>query len=251
MKEIIEQKLQEKLNDGSIDKIVSNSIEQMFKEALDELLRWNSPIKKALEEKLKPILSESVEKSDVSKYAIKTTEIINEALERSPLSNHKKVLENLAEFFGENFKFNQKVKLTEIFEKYADFIENHAFDASDFDTDDFDTDEGDRRTDVECYMTVEEKYKGYFSRKDNWIVKFSNSVSEKSERLAEKTNFEFEIYNSYDDKKHISFGSNCLISDFQYMPKFALYLMQLKNNYVEIDLDSHEESYDVTVTFDY
>ncbi len=252
MKEIIEKVLEEKMNDGTVEKIIGEKLDKMLSSTMDDMLGWNSPIKKALEEKLKPIMLNAVEKSNVSDYAVKVTALLNDLLKNTQLTSYKNSIKNLKGFLDIDVTYGQKVKLSDIFEKYCEFIEKDAFTESDFESTEINRDDGVKNVWVECYMQAEKKEEGYFTQTKKYSVELSNQKSDEPKSRFRKTAFNFEIrHSSYDSKNHIGLGLDVSIDEIHHLPAFVLYLIKLSNNYADIEIDTEEASDEVSIEFEW
>lgn len=249
MEELIKKVFEEKMTNGTFERIVGEKFEGMITSICDDLTSWSSPIKKQMEEKIKPLMSEAIENSDFNKYTIKLVDIINQSLKQSSLNQYRIVAENLKKLLGHktiDYKFGETVKISTLFEKYVDFIEE-TFEESDFDSDEINTDEGKKTAYVNCSYYIDDdnydKKPSYFDNKrDNLHIIFTNDKAESDENIATKTKIEFDVYEDYKGLKRINFNSDFNISDLTFMPGFILDLMNIKNSYCNICIDSEEEN---------
>ncbi len=62
MKELIEKVFEEKLNNGTIEQIVGKHIENMVSEIMKDSMSWNGQVKKALAEKMNPLMLKAVKR---------------------------------------------------------------------------------------------------------------------------------------------------------------------------------------------
>ncbi len=258
MKELIKKTFEEKMNNGAFEKIVGEKFEEMIVSICNDLTNWNGPIRKQMEEKIKPLMSEAIETSDFNEYTIKLVDIINQSLKQTSLNQYRIFAENLKKLLGhktKDYKFEETVKISTLFEKYVDFIEE-TLEESNFDSDEINTDEGQKKAYVKCYYYIDDvnndKKPSYFDNKrDNLHIIFTNDKAESDEDIAAKTRIEFDIYEDYEGSKHINFNSDFKISDLRIIPGFILDLMDIKNKFCNISIDSEEEDIDAEFEFEW
>lgn len=257
MEEMIKKIFNEKMNDGTFEKIVSEKFEQMLTKICDDLTGWNGSIKKQMEEKIQPLMADAIEKSDFNAYTIKLVDIINQSLKQSNLNQYKAVAKNLKELLGHkeiNYKWEENVNISSIFKKYVEFVEE-SLDESDFERDEIHTDDGTKIAYVECrYFIEEDEYcedrVGYFSNKrSTQHIIFTNDKADEDDDIAAKTRIEFDVCESFDGNKHLKFDTDFKVSDLRTIPAFILDLMDIKNKWCNICIDKRED--DATADFEF
>lgn len=238
MENLIKEVFEKKMQDGSIEAIISKKIEELVSSSCDSLFRWDGLIKKQMEEKIKEMMSDVLESSDFSKYTIKLTTLINSVLPDTALESYKNIGENIKSVCGTKLPtYKEKVKLSEIFENYTKFIEDETFVRSDFeDTSDIEEGVGN----IECNMEYDH-YKG--------------EVTFKIEGVENADDYKKVVkLNRYDGKHYISRGNfeSMELSSLRHADKFELYLMVLSNSYAKLDIDTEEaeETAEVEVEYD-
>lgn len=88
LNEIIENKLNEKFTNGEIEKKISSALDNCFDGIINDMFtRYDSPLKKELEEKLSPIIKNAIANSTVEGLVDKLTILINKALENKEINN--------------------------------------------------------------------------------------------------------------------------------------------------------------------
>lgn len=259
MEEMIKKIFNEKMNDGTFEKIVSEKFEQMITEICKDLTSWNGSIKKQMQEKIEPLMSDAIEKSDFNEYTIKLIDIINQSLKQSNLNQYRVVADNLKALLGHKeieYKWGGNVKISSIFEKYIEFVEE-SLEESDFKRDEINTDDGTKTTYVECrYFVEEDEYcedrVGYFSNKrSTQHIIFTNDKAEEDDDIATKTRVEFDVYESFDGTKHLNFDTDFKISELRTIPSFILDLMDIKNKYCNIFIDKRKDEGAATFNFEW
>ena len=244
MEEIIKKVYAEKLQDGSIEKIVANQFEKMTEEICKDLMGWNGSLKKQMEQKIEPLLSGLIEKSDFSDYSTKLTTIINEAVKNTSLGENKAVAEALNNLLNYKSSLNlfQEVKISDLFDEYVQFVQDKLYgsDIKDY------IDDYEHYAYIDCFYNISEddcEYKpSYFDSDDKYHIIFSNEKAEEDEEIARKTRIEFEIYKDFDGDYKIDMRNDFRISELSIFPAFILRLIDISNKYCTIVLDKRELS---------
>lgn len=234
MQEIIKKVYNEKLNDGTIEKIVSDKIDEMVKSCCDDLFTWCGPIKKQMKEKLGEVMSTVVENSDFSQYVQKLTYIINQVLPETALEDYKNIGKAIEETCGSKaLSYKDTVKLSDIFKAYCDYVEKETFNEYDFDDDDElhdDYDNGGKYTELTLKMKVDDYIKFY--------IDDSYTTMDTKER--EKYTFSLKKW-----KNSVSYYKEIPLSKLRYISQFEMYLIMLSNNSVRIEFDCYNEECEV------
>lgn len=235
MENLIKKVYQEKMNDGTIEKIVGEKFNEMVKAACDDLFRWNGPVKKQLEEKLKDVTSGLVERTDFSKYVTKMQYIINEALENSAAADYKEIAESLKAILGQKqIESFSKIKASELFKKYCDYIKNVDFSKIEVeDHVDVDYDDGYPTAYLTCEMALDYT--------DTKLVFECNDVDNSE-------NYRFEISINRDNE--IRFKPKIDITDYKHLDDFTCYLLMLSNNWVKVEFDERALSEDIEINIE-
>lgn len=66
MKDLINKVFEEKMQDGSIEKIVADKINEMVVRVCESQMGYNGAAKKAMEDRLSPLIMQAIERSDLS-----------------------------------------------------------------------------------------------------------------------------------------------------------------------------------------
>ena len=256
MEELIKKVFNEKLNDGTIEKIVSEKIEGMISSILQDQMSWDGQVKKQLEERLKPIMLEAVANCDLSQTASIVTDLLNQAVKTSPVHLIKDTYDGIKTLFtnneeAQNITFGKTVKLTEIFKTYTKMIENDSYCESDFKKKDLeihdDYDDGGKFGYIDVIMEVETILKKNYW--DSYDTKYQVTLSNNYDN--EEKEVVFEITKSYDSTLRINIDTgNMLLAELKHLPPILLYLIQLKNNWCNIEIDTESEMDEVEVKVD-
>lgn len=223
MEELIKKVYEEKLANGSIEKIISEEIDKMVKSVCCSLFEWNGVIKNQMNEKIKEVMSTVIEKSDFSKYVQKLTYIINETLPNTALEDYREIAKRIEETCGKKSLTNKNtIKLSEIFKKYCSYLENKTFSDGDFENDSHIEIDDDGRT---YYLNATMKVKGN-------TIRFYLDDDNLEENV--KNNFSFEIrkYGST-----IYYRCEKTMDEIALIDSFEMFLIMLSNNNVKLEED--------------
>lgn len=243
MKDIINRVYEKKLTDGTIERIVSEHFDKMISDICQNQMSWNGEAKKAVEERLKPIMLQAIERSDLSDLVTKITTVINAGIKGSSLEGFERLTSGIRNLFGSNqliekYKNRKSVKVSEIFEEYCEFVAK-AYNDYDFEDNEVSYDDG-KAAYIDCSMSVEDDTQNYFFRKNGYIVELTNEKSDDEK----STDIKFRLAWNYDNtslKAESDFRS-LSISDLRFMPPFLLFLSWLEGEYINIELDEREDS---------
>lgn len=254
MENLIKEVFNKKLNDGTIEKIVSEKIDEMIRSILRDQMDWSGEVKKSLEARLKPIMLQAVSKCDLSQTAAVVTDLLNKAVKTSPVHLIKDTYDGIKTLFAtdeetQDISFGKKVKLSDIFQFYTKTLSYPTYEKSDLEKKDievnYDYDDGKEYAYIGATMEVEdiskENYWGKYKTK--YQVTLSNNFDDKD--------CVFEISQSYDDTFRINIDTgNMLLAELRHLPKIILYLIQLESNWCEIQIDTESELDEVQVEVD-
>ena len=255
MESLIKKVFNEKLNDGTIEKIVSEKIEEMISSILKDQMSWSGQVKKALEERLKPIMLEAVANCDLSQTAAIVTDLLNSAVKTSPVHLIKDTYDGIKTLFATNeeakdISFGKTVKLSEIFKVYTKSLTYKTYYDSDLEKKDIavndNYDEGGKYAYIDASMEVERIIKENYwsSKKTKYQVTLHNNYEDKD--------IVFNISESYDETLRIDIDTNnMLLAELRHLPQIFLYLIQLKSNWCNIQIDTESEVDEVEVAVEY
>lgn len=252
MNEIIKKIYDDKLSDGTFEKIVSENFEKMVNDACKDLFTWNGPIKKQMEEKIKGVMSGVLEGTDFSTYVVKLQDVINESLKNTSLEDYKEVAKSVKSICGVNeIEYRQKVSVSEMFKNYVEYLQEE-FVESDFDDDEISSEEGTKNAYLECYVNVEdvddEEEKGYFYKKrDRKVV----TLNHDKEDDHPDTVIQFHLEKDYSGNWNVRIDKNFKITDLRYLPNFITYLINLEQRSANIQIDTSDDSTDAEFEFEW
>jgi hypothetical protein len=229
IKDVITKKLEE----GFVEKIIAEQLENGVKNALKDLLGSYGDVTKVIEKQVKSVMIPYLESYDYSKYITKLDSVLVDVLKNSALEN-KKLLENF-----KNLMINEErkeIKVTDLFEEWKDYVRKNV------ETDGLEIDYDDRPSYeyVEINMNV-----NYDDEKRSWSsFDYATLVFECDHD--EKMNFAIRL-SKWDKSKNwdIRYDSKHDISSLRYLNDFEVLLMKLDQNRVGLILDSEYESDEV------
>ena len=250
MQDLINRVFDKKMQDGTIEKIVSEKIDEMIKNICHDQMNWNGQAKKAMEEKLNPIILQAVERSDLSDMVTKITMMSYASLRGSEVESYHDVLQAARTLFGANDTLNamrekRVVKLSEIFEKYKEYLQ-YIYDKDDFDELDICADGEKPTASIDCSLRVAEQDRYFAWNKPGYDVELHTDKSDDQK----SGDIRFKLRYDYTGSKLHLYG------DFQSMPlthlrncpNFILYLAFIEREWIAVELDVEQE--DDEVTFD-
>lgn len=227
----IAETVNEKLNDGTVEKLVEQYIEKGVSDALKEVFSWSGEGKKLIEKKLNETIVPVIERHDFNQYLTKLDSVLTEIVNNTTLADNKKMLENFKELMKE--PEIKEVNLSDIFERYCEHVTKNV------NTYELEAccDNGEPYYEhVTASMEVEHEDKGCFkSSFDNCIVKF---ICEENEEL----NCQIRLCKGADEKNwdFMGYGDSIDINSLRNLSDFEVFLMTLKRGFVDIVMDEEQ-----------
>lgn len=217
--------LEQKLVDGSVEKIVGEKVEQGIQAALNDLFGSYGDITRVIEKKLKEVMVPQIENHDFSRYLVKLDAVLTEVSNTTAKQN-KKLLDNFAILMNET---PNKIKVSEIFEKWMNFS------ADDIETEGLEVNYDDRPS----YESVDVSFSFEQTEGRSWSS-FENGQCEHDEQL----NFivPLQRWKELDDYWSITDLQNVDITSIKNISKFEAFIRSLKQNYTKIYVDTEYET---------
>lgn len=214
-----------KLEEGIIEKLVAENLENGINKALADLLGSYGDITKVIREKIKGVMVNQLSSFDYSNYIVNLDHVLIEILKNTSL-DHKKILENFKDLMV-NEEFPDVVKLSDVFEQFKKYV------AEDVDTSklDVDFDDGPSYEYVPVTMEVEHEDERSWSSFQYAKVVFE---CEKDESL----NHEIHLSKFEKFPWRMSVEIDTSISSLRHLNKFKVYLLKLKHGGTRIEIDS-------------
>ena len=225
----------EKLNDGTVEKLVGQYIEKGVSDALSNVFSYGGEGKKLIEKKLSETMIPAIEKHDFNQYLTKLDTVLTEIVNSTSLADNKEILENFKGLMKE--PETKEIKLSEIFKQYCRHV------AGNVNTDDLEAccDDGEPYYEhVSAHMEVEHEEKGWLrSDYDDCVVRFiceEDGELNCQVKLFRRKNKDRWIMLNHDDPADIS--------SLRGLSGFKVFLMTLRRAFTEIVLDVESDSDD-------
>lgn len=221
-----------KLNDGTVERLIEQKLEEVIKKSLDDVFGYCGEGKKLFDKKLNETIVPVIEKHDFNQYLVKLDEVLTSIVNQTTLADNKRILDSFKECLTEPQK--KEIKLSEIFEKYRQHV------ADNVSTDDLEACCDDGEPYYECVtanMEVEHEDKGWFvSKYDDCYVRFT---CEEDKDL----NCQIKLYKGTDEKEwKILRGINGIeINSLRNLSRFEIFLSVIERSYTKIILDTENE----------
>lgn len=236
----ISEVIQKQLQGDIIERVVAEQLEKCVSNAVNELFKSWGACTKIIEEKLKSVMVPQLEAYDYSQHIIKLDTVLTEILKNTTIDN-KKLLKNFKEFITED-DTPKVVKMSEIFNKYKKYVANNV------DTDglDIDYDDGVCYSPVETMLEVEEE-----QGRDWSSFKYGKIFLEcrKNDEDQDSLNVEIGISRWKEDKEDVwslHIDKQLDLTSLRYIDDFSIYLIKLMQAGTKIEMDTYEDSDDVT-----
>ena len=223
-----------KLEDGTIEKLIAEQLENGIKNALKDLLGSYGDVTKVIEKQVKSVMIPYLESYDYSQYVTKLDSVLVDVLQSSALEN-KKLLENFKDLMvPEELK---TIKATELFGRWMKHVERNV------ETDELEVCYEDEPT----YENVEVRFEVEYNEERSWSdFQHAKLIFECDHD--EKMNYELKIHNwkKFDKGEWtIDFDSVHDINSLRYLGEFEIFLMKLKQNGTKLIIDSDGDSDEV------
>ena len=75
--------INEKLNDGTVERIVSEKLEEAISGAMNDVFGWNGKGKEELRKRIQDIMVPAIEKHDFNKYLVKMDTVLTDCGQRA------------------------------------------------------------------------------------------------------------------------------------------------------------------------
>ncbi|OMF30927.1 hypothetical protein [Paenibacillus sp. FSL H8-0259] len=220
-----------KLEDGTIEKLIAEQLENGIKNALKDLLGSYGDVTKVIEKQVKSVMIPYLENYDYSEYITKLDSVLVDVLKSSALEN-KKMLENFKDLMIPEEM--ETIKVTDLFERWKKYVEHNV------ETDDLEVCYEDGPPSFE-YVDV--RFEVEFNEERSWSsVKHAVLVFECEHD--KKMNFEIRIHTWPEfDKGKWTIERNSIhdINSLRYLDEFSILLMKLNQNGTKLILDSDSE----------
>lgn len=220
-----------KLEDGTVEKLVSEQIEKGVNEALKSLFASYGSVTKVIEEKLKSVITPYLENYDYSSYIVKLDDVLTEVLKEST-SENRMLFNNFKELMASNE--GKETSIESLFDKYIKYV------SEEVNTDDLKVnyDEG------VSYESVLVKYEIEMSEVRSWSSYDYATLTFTCEH-DEELNYCVRLSKwNKNESWDISYDRSPEIKSLRNLSEFELLLMRLSQNRVKLKFEStYEEDY--------
>lgn len=227
---VITNSFKEKIENGDFKKIVDKKLEEMMSSVIDDLVRWNGPVKDYFKKEIEGIMMGVVKSTDFTEYCNVIKGIINQSLPQTALPEYKTFVEGLQDTLGKPTpRWDEKVKVSQIFDEYVKYVEEQSFSAEDLD----DIDDG--TSYINLAMEIKEDNTSYYTTAYKLCFYIDGHYNGSDE---DDFKFEVELPKMYGGEHHIRFEKD-KVADYRHLSSFELYLLQLSNSYTDIIVDTN------------
>ncbi|MBS5946171.1 MAG: hypothetical protein KIB06_05780 [Peptoniphilus harei] len=224
-----------KLEDGTVEKLVSEQLEKGVVNALDSLFRSYGDVTKVIEEKVKCVMVPYLENYDYSKYITKLDSVLVDVLKNSALDN-KKLLENFKTLMVGG-SIPEEIKMSDIFKKWCEYCENNV-DKSELDLDY----EG-------GYINVSFSIEDVSNDWSNYKTLMVTFECEEDEDL--RFEFSIQTWRKNENEKYSSnYKRPCELNSLRHLNDFDMLLLQVSQGYENIVLDSDGDSDEIFIEYE-
>lgn len=110
----------DKLNDGTVEELVSDAVTKALKSSIEEQFAWRGEAKKVIDEKVKEVMTPAIERVSLDDYVVKLDAVLAEIINSTNLVDNKKILGNFKNLMTEPDK--DVISLKDVFEKYKEYV---------------------------------------------------------------------------------------------------------------------------------
>ncbi|CUB54033.1 hypothetical protein BN2127_JRS10_02572 [Bacillus subtilis] len=221
-----------KLEDGTVEKLIGEQLEQGINKALSQLLGSYGDVTGLIEKQIKSVMVPYLEKYDYSQYITKLDDVLVEVLKQVAAPNHKLVYNFQQLMLPETEK---ELLATDLFTKWTEYVANNV------ETDGLEIDYIDEPSyqSVEVTMNIERDNERSWSSFEYATLLFECEHDENMNFAVRLSRWKKEEGWSIDYDKSPDISSLRSLSDFEIL------LMRLDQGGTQLILDSEYESDDV------
>lgn len=226
----------EKLNDGTVERLIEEKLEKGISDAISEALSYGGKAKKALVSKVEETMVPVIEKHDFNQYLVKLDSVLTELINNTSLADNEVILENFKQLMKNPVDDFSAVPISRIYDEYQNYVSEN------IDTSKLEIDYDDKQSyhDATTNMEVVKSERRWFaSERDEYIVKFTCDEDE-------DMNCEFKLSSGYSDKRFRIDATTIPmdIRSLSILSSFEIFIQQLMRAWSKIDLDIMESSGD-------
>jgi hypothetical protein len=223
----------EKLNDGTVEELVSDAVTKALKSSIEEQFRWNGDARKVIDEKVKEVMTPAIERVSLDDYVVKLDAVLAEIINNTNLVDNKEILGNFKSLMTEPEK--DVISLKEVFEKYKEYVSKNV------DTSELEICTDDRPTyqNVTAEVTVDIRNCMLGGRFCDLVFK-----CEEDEKLTKAIH----LYESKINRFRITgLKSELDINSLRYVDEFDIFMMRLDRAFCDITdiMDMYDDDVEV------
>lgn len=225
----------DKLNDGTVEGLVSDAVTKALKSSIEEQFKWSGEAKKIIDEKVKEVMTPVIERVNLDEYTVKLDTVLTEIINSTNLIDNKEILGNFKSLMTEPDK--DTISLKEVFEKYKEYV-SESVDTSELEVY---IDDEPRYQNVTAEVTVDTRNNIFGGRFCDLVFK-----CDEDEKLTKKIH----LYESERNGFRITrFKSELDINSLRYVDKFDIFMMRLDRAFCDITdiMEMYDDDVEVEV----
>ena len=223
----------EKLNDGTVEELVSDAVTKALKSSIEEQFRWNGDARKVIDEKVKEVMTPAIERVSLEDYVVKLDAVLAEIINSTNLVDNKEILGNFKSLMTEPDK--DVISLEDVFEKYKEYVSKN------IDTSELEiyTDDRPAYQNVTAEVTVDIRTSMFGGRFCDLVFK-----CEEDEKLTK-------VIHLYESKSNrfsiVRFKSELDINSLSHVDEFDIFIMRLDRAFCDITdiMDMYDDDVEV------
>ena len=221
--------IQQKLSDGTIEKIIAEKLEKGIDDVMGYLFRSYGDVGQVIKNKMSEVFVPAIEQCDFSEYVVKLDTVLTDIVNSTALVENKKLLENFKELMIED-ETKKVIKVSELFGEWCNYV------AKEVDTDglevQFDGEPSYEYVDVTMVVEHEEGREWASIKRANIIFECEHD---------EKMNILIPISKwSSGDGWDIDYKQEADLNTLKYLSKFEVFLLKLKRMFCNLEIDAEE-----------
>lgn len=110
----------DKLNDGTVEELVSDAVTKALKSSIEEQFGWNGDARKVIDEKVEEVMTPAIERVSLDDYTVKLDAVLTEIINSTNLIDNKEILGKFKSLMTEPDK--DVISLKDVFEKYKEYV---------------------------------------------------------------------------------------------------------------------------------
>ncbi|WP_035053157.1 hypothetical protein [Carnobacterium pleistocenium] len=233
----IQDVITKKMQDGTIEKIVSEKLEEGVNSALDQLFGRYGDVTEVIQKQIKSVMVPYLENRDYSEYIVKLDDVMVKVLKETTIDN-KKILKNFKGLITPVADLEKETTVTKLFGKWIEYV------SGDVDTSGLEIDYDDEP----CYVNVpvsarfekDEAGRSWSSIERATLI-FECEHDEKMNVLIPLSRWEKYSNGTWD----IDFKSTSDLNSLRHLNDFEVYMMNLTQAYVKLEVDEEDLDEDV------